>query len=153
MFPLHLYCMGSSVRRCWTACEGASVCPGLPQPEPTPAPDHQAFEASPRPHALGLPAPSLLQPGQPGPQGAPGTAPTLSGSSSLPTPPSNPGPQGGCSYVRPLLQDQERYLFCLIHRNKHRKLNKVRRQRNMFQMRKQEKQTRKKNPNKMEIIN
>lgn len=39
---------------------------------------------------------------------------------------------------RPLLQDQDRELFHLIQRNKYRKSNKMKRQRNLFQMTEQE---------------
>ena len=36
-------------------------------------------------------------------------------------------------YTKPLLQDWERWLFYLIHRNKHREPSKMRKQKNMFQ--------------------
>ena len=56
------------------------------------------------------------------------------------------------SYTRPLLQDWRRQLFGPIHRNKHRELLKMRRQRNMSQMKEQDK-TSEKDLNEMEISN
>ena len=53
-------------------------------------------------------------------------------------------------YIRPHYQDTESKQFYLIHRNKHREAAKVRRQRNMSQMKEQIK-TPEKELNKMEI--
>ena len=55
-------------------------------------------------------------------------------------------------YIRPHYQDTESKQLHLIHRNKHREAAKIRRQRNMAQMREQVK-TPKKELNKMEISN
>ena len=40
-------------------------------------------------------------------------------------------------YIRPHYQDTELKQLCLIHRNKHRESDKMRRQRNMAQVKKQ----------------
>lgn len=64
---------------------------------------------------------------------------------SVPAPACLPKPPGTCSlqreqpYTRLLLQDQKRSLSHLIHRNKHRKTNKMRRQRNKLQTKEQDK--------------
>ena len=54
------------------------------------------------------------------------------------------GDRGGCAtgpyripYIRPYYEDMEAKQLYLIHRNKHREVAKVRRQRNMAQMKEQ----------------
>ena len=54
------------------------------------------------------------------------------------------------SYMRPLLQDWERWPFYLIHRNQHRESRKMKKQRMMFQKKEQDK-TSEKDLNGMEI--
>ena len=56
----------------------------------------------------------------------------------------------GVSYIRPLFQYWETQLIYLIHRNKHRELGKMRRQKNTCQMKEQGK-TSEKELNEMEI--
>ena len=55
-------------------------------------------------------------------------------------------------YIRPHYQDTESKQFYLIHRNKHREAAKMRRQRNLAQMKEQIKVP-EKEPNKVEIRN
>ena len=43
------------------------------------------------------------------------------------------------SYMKPLLQDCERWLFYLMHRNQQIESKKMKKQRNMFQMKEQDK--------------
>ena len=56
----------------------------------------------------------------------------------------------GIFYARPLLQDWEKWLIYLIHRNEHTESDKMRRQRNMFQKKKKKKHL-KRDINEMEI--
>ena len=55
-------------------------------------------------------------------------------------------------YIGPVLQDGEMLLTCLIDRNKYRELGEVRRQRNAFQTKKEDKAS-EIEQNKMEISN
>lgn len=69
---------------------------------------------------------------------APGTLCTYSAPTSLPNPPCTCSLYRARVYIKPLFQDWKRQLFYLIHRNEHRKPNKMKRQKNIPQMKKQE---------------
>lgn len=64
----------------------------------------------------------------------------------------SPGPQDNI-YIRLLFKDCETYLICLIHRNKHKQLSKMRRQKQYLPNKRNKTKVSEKELNKMEIQN
>lgn len=122
-FPLHLDNEAGAQLRCSSQTAKATLIGPGPWPTPTLAVTQRQCQHG-TPWGPDLYLPQLQPSHQGGPKAAqPETSPAHTSSSSSWPPKTTWHTQSkqGCSYPRTFLQDQERQLFCLIHRNKHRK--------------------------------